>query len=238
LPTTTKAIRIALWPITMRRSGSIQEMYWRIIIAAKYLENVATTIAPLADYNEAIRVDPKNTLAYNNRGNIYRDRGDNDHAIAEYNEAIRIDPSDVAAYTNRGLVFERLGKVDEARADFHAALGMPQKFSNGKWAHDTAEKHLAALQNAQRPTAPPGQTDATRQIRKYRPSLTPEQIAHPSGSYQQFLVALTAYDEDLVKIAFARFTYDKQRLEWLEKAQQQRDVNNINRTKPLIYPVR
>ena len=76
------------------------------------------------------------------------------------------------------------------------------------------------------------------QLHKYRPPLTPEQVAHPSNYHQQSLVALSAYDEDLVRIAFVRFTYNDQRLAWLEKAQQQRDANNINRTKPLIYPVR
>jgi hypothetical protein len=82
------------------------------------------------------------------------------------------------------------------------------------------------------------QQDATRETRKYRPPLTPQQIARPSNYHQQYLVALSAYDDDLVRIAQVRFSYNTQRLEWLEKAQQQRDANSINKTKPLIYPVR
>jgi Flp pilus assembly protein TadD len=34
----------------------------------------------IADYTEAIRLDPKNAVAYNNRGLAYRAKGDNDHA--------------------------------------------------------------------------------------------------------------------------------------------------------------
>ena len=192
----------------------------------------------LADYNEAIRLDPKLVLAYNNRGNNFAGRGDKDRALADLNEAIRLDPFFGAAYTNRGLLFERLGKIDKARADFSAALGMSPKYPNGQWARDTAEKRLAALRNEQPTTAPPDQADAARQTRKYRPPLTPQQIAHPSNTYEQFHVALSAYDVDLVRIAMVRFSYDSQRLDWLEKAQQQRDANNINRTKPLIYPTR
>jgi hypothetical protein len=73
---------------------------------------------------------------------------------------------------------------------------------------------------------------------KYRPPLTQYQIDHPNGSYQQLLVALMAFDADLVAIAWARHESDIRMLDWLMRAQQQRNANDINRTKPLIYPTR
>jgi hypothetical protein len=73
---------------------------------------------------------------------------------------------------------------------------------------------------------------------KYRPPLTPQQIAHPSNWYEQYEVALSAFDADLVAVARARGKDATKTLDWLESAQQQRDANNINKTKPLIYPVR
>ena len=93
---------------------------------------------------------------------------------------------------------------------------------------------------AQKPSVESKVTEqsSTQGPHKYRPPLTPQQIAHPSNIYEQFHVALSAYDDDLVRVAMVRFSYDSKRLEWLEKAQQQRDANEINRTKPLIYPVR
>jgi tetratricopeptide (TPR) repeat protein len=42
----------------------------------------------IADYSEAIRLDPKYASAYNNRGTACRAKGDNDRAIADYSEAI------------------------------------------------------------------------------------------------------------------------------------------------------
>src|SRR6185503_12769589 len=42
----------------------------------------------IADYNEAIRLDPKYAQALFNRGNAYYQKGDDDRAIADYNEAI------------------------------------------------------------------------------------------------------------------------------------------------------
>src|SRR5262249_13865389 len=50
-----------------------------------------------------------------------------------------------AAYTNRALAYERKGDRDRARTEFEAALAVPQKYNNGKWAHDTARERLAAL---------------------------------------------------------------------------------------------
>ena len=46
----------------------------------------------IADYDEAIRLDPRYAVAYYNRGVAYCDKGDYDRAIADYNEAIRLDP--------------------------------------------------------------------------------------------------------------------------------------------------
>ena len=60
----------------------------------------------IADYNEAIRLDPKYALAYNNRGIAWRDKKEYDKAIADYNEAIRLDPKYAVAFDNRGDVME------------------------------------------------------------------------------------------------------------------------------------
>src|SRR5882672_9868077 len=41
----------------------------------------------IADYTEAIRLDPKYPKAYYNRGVAYEAKGDHDRAIADYSEA-------------------------------------------------------------------------------------------------------------------------------------------------------
>jgi tetratricopeptide (TPR) repeat protein len=46
----------------------------------------------IADYNQAIALDPKYAVAYYNRGVMYNDKGDLDRAIADYNRAIALDP--------------------------------------------------------------------------------------------------------------------------------------------------
>src|ERR1700730_4847024 len=44
----------------------------------------------VADYSEAIRLDPKHAFAYIGRGLSYRMKGDYDRAIADHSEAIRL----------------------------------------------------------------------------------------------------------------------------------------------------
>ena len=98
----------------------------------------------LADYEQAIRLEPKDALAFNSRGMVRQIKGDVENAIADYDQAIKLDPAYTAAYTNRGLAFEKKKDAEHARADFTAALDVPEKYSDGQWAHDTARQHLAA----------------------------------------------------------------------------------------------
>jgi len=78
----------------------------------------------IADFNEAIRLNPSLASAYNNRGSAVQDKGDYDRAIADYSEAIRLNPSYAVAYSNRGNLFEARGRRTEAIADFRQALAI------------------------------------------------------------------------------------------------------------------
>jgi tetratricopeptide (TPR) repeat protein len=45
----------------------------------------------MADYNQAIQLNPNNARAYRNRGNAKRNKGDLDGAIADFNRAIELN---------------------------------------------------------------------------------------------------------------------------------------------------
>ena len=68
----------------------------------------------------AIRLDPKGTLTFKNRGDAYMNKGDYDRAIADYNEAIRLDPNNALAFCNRGRAKRNIkdvsGSADIAKA--------------------------------------------------------------------------------------------------------------------------
>jgi len=54
----------------------------------------------IADYDEVIRLDPKDVFAYIYRGCAYERKGDYDKAIADYDEAIRLDPKYALPYNS------------------------------------------------------------------------------------------------------------------------------------------
>ena len=58
----------------------------------------------IADYNEAIRLDPKMAAAYTQRGYAWEAKKDYEKAIADYTEAIRLNPNDTHAIIHRDLL--------------------------------------------------------------------------------------------------------------------------------------
>ena len=77
----------------------------------------------IADYTEAIRLDPKHATAYYNRGKAWRAKGNYDRAIADYTEAIKITPNDTDAWNNRCFARAIWGReLQLALADCNEAL--------------------------------------------------------------------------------------------------------------------
>jgi len=99
----------------------------------------------IADYDQAIRLNPADHFAFNNRANAWRDKGDLDRAIADYTEALRLDPGYTAVYINRGLVYERRKELTLARTDYEAALARPPKYPNGPGGQEMARRRLREL---------------------------------------------------------------------------------------------
>ncbi|MBD2147786.1 serine protease [Sphaerospermopsis sp. FACHB-1194] len=76
----------------------------------------------LADYNQAININPDFALAYYNRGNLYSDQKKWELALADYNQAIKINPDDADAYNNRGVLYSDQKKWELALADYNQAI--------------------------------------------------------------------------------------------------------------------
>ena len=81
----------------------------------------------LADYTEAIRLDPKNAEAYNNRALTYNRKGELDKAITDFNDAIKIKPNTPRLYNNRGLAYAKKGNFDKAISDFTEAIKLDSR---------------------------------------------------------------------------------------------------------------
>jgi tetratricopeptide (TPR) repeat protein len=80
------------------------------------------TDAAIADYSEAIRVNPSNAQAWTNRGARLQRKKEYQRAIDDHTQAIRLDPNHKDAWYNRGNVYQEMGNKERAIADYKEAL--------------------------------------------------------------------------------------------------------------------
>ena len=78
--------------------------------------------AAIADYDEAIKLEPKNAFAFNNRGTAHSEKGESDAAIADFSEALKHNARYASAYFNRANAYAAKGEAERAIADYGAAL--------------------------------------------------------------------------------------------------------------------
>jgi tetratricopeptide (TPR) repeat protein/S1-C subfamily serine protease len=83
----------------------------------------------LADYSQAIAINPKDAQAHNNRGMLKANNlNDIKGALADYNEAISIDPRDSEAYNNRAVLKRnKLNDIKGALDDYNQAISISPK---------------------------------------------------------------------------------------------------------------
>lgn len=88
----------------------------------------------IADYTQAIKLDPDDADGYNNRGNAYRRAGQLDRAIADFNLAIKLAPTDPDPVNGRGDAYLGKNQPDRALEDFNRAIKLdpdkPQAYFN------------------------------------------------------------------------------------------------------------
>jgi len=93
------------------------------------VEQVRILDKTIADYTQAIRLDPNNSSAYIHRGYVYYAKGDYNRAIADYDQAIKLAPNREDAYNNRGYVYADKGDLNAAIADYDQAIRLDPNFT-------------------------------------------------------------------------------------------------------------
>jgi len=116
-------------PIVTEASLSAEGWFERAFQRAK-----DDLVGKIADYDEAIRLNPDYAEAYNNRGLAYYRSRESAMAIRDFSEAIRVQPMLADAYYNRGHARYNQQDFAGAIADFDAAVRLkpnyPEAYNN------------------------------------------------------------------------------------------------------------
>ena len=95
--------------------------------------------------------NPKDVIAYHNRGDAYGLKGDIDRAISEYNKAIELNPNYAPAYNSRGRAYTSKGDYTRAVADVTRAGELTSKPVPKPGPLSTATKGAAHKSNTPKP---------------------------------------------------------------------------------------
>jgi len=81
----------------------------------------------LADFDEAIRLDPKDATAFISRGVLWYAKHEYARSQADCDQGIRLDPKLAVAFYNRGELWRLRGEYDKALADFDEFIRLDPK---------------------------------------------------------------------------------------------------------------
>ena len=102
----------------------------------------------IADYDQAIRINPNHAASFANRGVAHARKENYDRAIDDYDQAIRIKPTYVDAFTNRGVAHARKGDYDRAIQDYDEAIRLDDHYANAFYARGNAYRRIGDYDRA------------------------------------------------------------------------------------------
>ena len=105
-------------------------------------------------YSHAIKLNPNNAAAYNNRGLAYIKHSEFDRAIADFNTTIELRPDLVAAYYNRGGAYYEKREYVRAIEDCNRAIRLkpdhPEPYNNRGMAYVKQKEYNRAIEDYNR----------------------------------------------------------------------------------------
>ncbi len=152
---------------TLIGSNTLRGMDLALALSSRALAYVRTGQArkALADYTEAIRLQPDNALNYRGRANAYFRLREFGPVFADIDDALRLDPSDAEAYFIRAVTYRMQRKYDRAVADYSHMIRLDRDHASAYLGRCISYYNMREFENAV--------ADCTRSI-ALRPS-------HPGG---------------------------------------------------------
>jgi tetratricopeptide (TPR) repeat protein len=124
----TYQIRVAACNETLKNPGWTDEERSKLLaIRGAFYFVLNDDANAIKDTSEAIRLDPTNILAYENRGLAYRDSKQDQLAIPDLSKAIATKPEDEHLLDDRAKAYFNGGQFDLALADFKRVVTINPK---------------------------------------------------------------------------------------------------------------
>jgi tetratricopeptide (TPR) repeat protein/serine/threonine protein kinase len=106
-------------------------------------------VGAIAEFDEALRLDPENADALEDRANARIAREEYDEALADLDRALAIDPKHADAHESRGQIYLARKDYDRAILDFRSAIRLdqdhPRAFLNRGRAYQAKGEHDRAI---------------------------------------------------------------------------------------------
>jgi tetratricopeptide (TPR) repeat protein len=83
----------------------------------------------IVDFDESLRLNPKNLVALNNRGAAWLLRGEPARALSDLDAAVSLDPKNPASFAARGALWRQLREFDKSIADLNECIRLNPKQS-------------------------------------------------------------------------------------------------------------
>jgi tetratricopeptide (TPR) repeat protein len=97
----------------------------------------------IADYREAVRLDPNSAISHANLGTALVQQGALEEALAEFQQATRLDPTGTVFWLQLAEVYEQMGREEDALHSLELGLeadpGNAGILNQMGWLHATAE---------------------------------------------------------------------------------------------------
>jgi Flp pilus assembly protein TadD len=106
----------------LTRLGLGQPTNQELIEAGRHKLERGDVAGATADFERAVKADPKDPKAYFARAIGKSKKGDNEGALSDYSRAVELNPRFAQAYINRGAIQWRNGDLNLALNDFNHAL--------------------------------------------------------------------------------------------------------------------
>ncbi len=90
------------------------------------------------EYSALIEANPKNAVAYFNRGHNYSLEKKYDSAVSDFNKVIQLDPQFPQIYSNRGVAYSLLKLYDLAIADYGREIELAPHSPSGHYGRGSA----------------------------------------------------------------------------------------------------